>query len=112
MESFFSACSFFDGIELRELLLRRYHSLDFIDTLSISEFVEFVNLTRKKDREDKIYHQWCCRLPQFYDSKFLDFEYYKSLLTGENIDTRSVDEIIKDIEETHSKAGMEWTYSS
>lgn len=78
--------------------------MEFIKDMDLIEFIEFCNYARKKDQEDRLYQQWCAMLPQFAEYK--SFEWFKDQMTGANIDMRSVDEIIADIEETHRKAGM------
>lgn len=80
--------------------------------LSMVEFIEFVNCAVKKEQEERIYFQWVSRLPKFQDAKYCDFNYYYGLVSGQGIDTRSPEEIIKDIEETHRKVGNEWTFSN
>jgi hypothetical protein len=99
VEGFFYTCCQVDTIELKELLLRRYHSLDFIEEMELIEFVEFVNLARNKENEDKLWQQWCAMLPQFLEYK--TFESFKDDMTGANIDMRPADVIIKEIEELH-----------
>lgn len=102
MEGFFQAGSFFDETELKELLLRRYHSLDFIKDFSPEGFIEFVCLAQKKEKEDRIYQQWCAMLPTF--SRWIEFGEFREMMTGENIDLRPADEIINEIKTLH---GME-----
>lgn len=103
MESFFLTGSFFDSEELRELLLRRYHSLSFMDDMSLFEFVEFVNTAREKDLEEKLYMQWCGMLPTF--EKYIAFSEFKDTMLGHHIDMRPAEEIIAEIDELHAKKG-------
>ena len=56
MERFFLIGCQIDEIELKELLLRRYHTLTF--EMDFWEFVEFVNLaleTEKKEKAERLY---------------------------------------------------------
>ena len=101
MESFFLTVSQIDSIELKELLIRRYHSLDFIKDMELMEFLQFINLARKKENEDKLWQQWCGMLPQF--SKYTTFNEFKDSMSGANIDMRKTDVIIKEIEDIHRK---------
>lgn len=103
MDYFFYAGSFFDAVELKELLLRRYHTLSFVDDMDIEEFVEFVKLAREKDMEDRLYQHWCAMLPQMAEYKA--FGEFKDMMTGANLDLRPTSEIIKEIEELHKQKG-------
>lgn len=105
MESFFWESSFLDEVEIKELLLRRYHTLAFIQEVDLFEFIDFVNLARKKDKEEKLYIQWCAMLPQF--NQYVKFEEFMDMMTGSNIDMRPAEEIIKEIEELHAMKGGE-----
>lgn len=109
MESFFLTASQFDEIELKELLLKRYHTLEFIKDMGLIEFILFVNKAREKEKEERLYQQWCAMLPQM--NKYMSFVDFSDMLTGKNIDMRPAEDIIKDIEEAHRKAGKEVTIS-
>lgn len=104
MESFFLAGGSFDEIEIKELLLRRYHTLDFVEEFELLEFIEFINKAREKDLEDKLYMQWCAMLPQM--NKYMPFKEFSDIMTGANIDTRPAEVIIKEIEDLHRKEGV------
>ena len=101
METFFLTGSCFDETELKELLLRRYHTLDFIKDLEIEEFIKFCNLAKKKEEEDRLHSQWCAMLPPF--AKDIDVEEFRDIATGANIDMRPANEIIEEIEEIHRR---------
>lgn len=103
MEGFFYAGSFFDSVELKELLLRRYHSLSFINDMDITEFAEFVKFAKEKDREDRLFQQWCAMLPQMAEYKA--FEDFRDILTGANLDLRPATVIIAEIEALHKQKG-------
>lgn len=99
MEKFFSACGVIDETELTELLLRRYHTLEFIENMDLNSFCEFIIMARKKDYEDRLYMQWCGMLPRF--EKYMPWNEFYDKMTGANIDLRPTDEIISEIEELH-----------
>lgn len=42
---------------------------------------------------------WCSSIPRIQDKELLDFETFYERSTGANIDTRPVDEILKEIDE-------------
>lgn len=100
MEKFFQVCSFFDEeIEIKELLLRRYHTLSFINDMDVIEFAEFCGLAKKKEREERMYMQWCAMLPTLRE--YMTFEEFRDMQTGANIDTRPAAVIIAEIKEAH-----------
>lgn len=69
------------------------------------ELISFIQLYREaveNDKKEKLYAQWCAMLPNF--SKFITFSEFYDISTGANIDKRSVEDIMADIEETHKKA--------
>lgn len=105
MEKFFYIGCQVDEIELKELFLRRYHTLSFINELSLKEFCDFTILAIKKENEERIERQWLAMLPRMV--KYVRFEEFRDLVTGANIDLRPVDEIIAEIDAKHKQANME-----
>lgn len=104
MESFFYTSGSFDSeTELRELILRRYHSLSILRELSVIEFAELVIYAKYKEREERIYTQWCAMLPTL--NKYISYEQFKDMITGANIDMRPTEEIMAEIEELHRQKG-------
>lgn len=104
MEGFFFTSSFYNGEELRELLLRRYHSTNFINEMNIIEFVDFMNVVREKEQEEQIFKQWCACMPPL--NKYMGFDEFKEMMTGSYLDMRPTEEIITEIEELHKRAGI------
>lgn len=49
--------------------------------------------------EDKVYNQWIHTLPYLEDKSLYSFKTYFEKATGKNIDRRSTEEILADIEE-------------
>lgn len=72
--------------------------------MDIIEFVDFINVVREKELEEKLYMQWCACMPTL--NKYMGFEEFKEMITGSYIDTRPTDEIINEILELHEKAGF------
>lgn len=103
MEKFFLCGSFFEGVELKELLLRRYHSLDFVNDMELMEFLEFIQLAREKDLEERLYQQWCAMLPEF--AEYIVFDEFKDMMTGKKVDMRPKEEIMEEIKTLHAKEG-------
>ena len=77
--------------------------------MDAGKFIEFVLNALEMERREQIQRQWTAMLP-FMSLQFLQympFEAYYEKCTGGNIDMRTTEEIIADIEETHRKAHME-----
>lgn len=72
--------------------------------MELEEFIDFVNIAKKKEEEERQYQQWCAMLPSFKEYK--SFEWLKDTISGNSVDMRPEEEIIEDIKEIHRKAGM------
>lgn len=106
MEKFFLIGCQIDEIEIKELLLRRYHSLDFIKEMKIEEFEDFLILAIEKDKKDKVFQQYCGMISFLLmtgKKEFIDFERFYDEFTGKNIDWRPKEEILKEVEEINRK---------
>lgn len=104
MARFFLIGSQITEIEIKELLLRRYHSLNFIKDMTLDEFAEFLCLAITNEKKDKIYLQYLSMLPLLMRTgKYMTFEKFYDEFTGANIDLRSADEILKEAEEIQRK---------
>ncbi len=99
MEKFFSTCGATDETELTDLLLRRYHTIEFIENMDLNSFCSFVKLAKKKDFEERLYMQWCGMLPRF--EEYMSWNEFYDKMTGANIDLRPANEIISEIERLH-----------
>lgn len=103
MEKFFLASGFFDEIEIKELLLRRYHSLDFINDFELSDLIKFIKLAREKEDEERLFDQWCALYPFMgWILKPIDYEQYKEKIRGANVDMRPKEMIIEEIKNLHA----------
>ena len=100
LEGFFQGCISNSGVEVEELILRRYHDISYIMQMDAVDFIEFVRLAKEKELEEKIRMQWVVQLP-FMGENYISFKEYFDKVTGRNVDLRSAEEIIKDIEEAH-----------
>lgn len=76
--------------------------MQFMEEMSVTEFYEFYKVALEKDKEEQIYLQWCAMLPQM--NKYMSFKDFYDKITGKYIDTRSTEEILAEIEETHRRA--------
>lgn len=93
--------------------------MEYIMKMEAKDFLFLLMKTMEKEKEEQIKTQWTTMLP-FMSMKilgYMSFEDYRDKCTGKNIDMRSTDEIIRDIEETHRKAHMKeggesWTSSN
>ena len=77
--------------------------------MDTGKFIKFVLNALETERKEQIQRQWTALLP-FMALKcfqYLSFDSYYEKCTGANIDLRTTEEIIADIEETHKRAHME-----
>lgn len=81
--------------------------MGYILSMEVRDFFRFMKKAREKELEEQIRAQWTALLPYMTKSNYISFQDYHDRCTGRNIDTRSVAEIIQDIEETHRYAGKE-----
>ena len=74
--------------------------------MEVSQFFEFVLKAKEEERKEQIRNQWTAMLPlmSIQYLKYMPFEEYYEKCLGTNIDLRSTEEIMADIEETHRKA--------
>lgn len=77
--------------------------------MDVGKFLKFVLKAKEEERREQIQRQWTAMLPlmSMQVLKYKSFEEYYQSCIGSNIDLRSVEEIIADIEETHRKAHEE-----
>jgi hypothetical protein len=76
--------------------------------MDIGKFFQFVLNAKEEERKEQVRKQWTAMLPMMSMQylKYMPFEEYYEKCSGANIDMRSTEEIIADIEETHRKAHM------
>jgi len=104
VEKFFSVIiADYSEIDLLEFLHRRYNNVDLIMKMDIKSFCQFVKTGREKERDEMIRKQWVSMLPymSMQQIKYMSFEQYRDQCLGKNIDTRSADEIINELENLH-----------
>lgn len=60
---------------------------------------------REKESEEKILRQWLAILPVMYAGmvKFVQYEDFRAKLTGSDIDTRPVEEILAEVAEVRKE---------
>ena len=74
--------------------------------MDVGKFISFVLNAKEQEHKEQVQRQWTAMLPlmSIQYLKYMPFEEYYEKCTGANIDLRSNEEIIADIEETHRKA--------
>ena len=74
--------------------------------MDTGKFFQFVLNAKEEERKEQIRKQWTAMLPlmSIQYLKYMCFEEYYEKCTGINVDLRSTEEILADIEETHKKA--------
>lgn len=105
MEEFFYLCSQVDEVELYDLVMKNYPDMQFCMQLSVDVFLELCVKLLNNRIEVQIREQWLALFP-LMAIKWLEYESYeayKDRLTGKNIDLRSNEEIIAEIEALHNK---------
>jgi hypothetical protein len=102
MEAFFQECSKLDEIEIKELLLRKYHNINYIMSMEAVEFITFLEKALCIDTEDKLFQMWLQRFTLMDKDTYISFKDFRSNAMGENIDKRSTTEILEEIEEVEA----------
>jgi hypothetical protein len=99
-ERFFQVCSAVDEIDLLDLLLHRYHNIEYVLQTDADTGLALILKAMEKDRDERLFQQWTAQLPLMgMSGVYESFAAYKDRMTGANIDRRSVAEIEADIEE-------------
>lgn len=106
MAGFFQVGISFSSVEqIEELILRRYHDINYILSMSPSRFLRFLHTAIEKEKEETYFSEWINLYPHMAMGliKFISFNEYVDARTGRNIDMRPTEEIIAEIEELHRK---------
>lgn len=106
MAQFFYAACEIDEIEIIELLARRYHDAEIIMNLSVQDFTRFIKIAKDKEKEERCFMQWVVQLPFMTKDSFTSFEQYKDNINGKNIETRSTDTVLAELDEIERQFGV------
>lgn len=105
VESFFYIGCQVNEVSLKDLLLHRYHQLDFIKDMRFEEFIDLVLLAMEEEKKERYRQEWLVLLPLMIRSgKYMNFERYYEEASGKNIDFRPTEEIIAEIDAAHERA--------
>lgn len=108
MEKFFYIGCQIDEIKLLDLVLRRYHTLDCLKVLDINQFAKLILEAIEQETKEKFREEWLHLLPcMVFSNHYMTFDDYYNTVTGSNIDTRPVDEIIAEIDRKHAEVNNE-----
>lgn len=99
MERFFYFCCKADEIQVKEFILHRYHSLQILEDLQPLELIKILDYGMQLEKEENLFKMYCGMLPKLM--KYISFDEFKNVMTGANVDWRSADVIISEIEEAH-----------
>lgn len=107
MAPFFQFACSYSVDELQDLLLRRYHDMNYILSLEPDAFMELAETAVRKDLEEQMAREWYGLHPHMIlnEIKYMSLEEYIDRRTGRNIDTRPAAVIEAEIEELHRKGG-------
>lgn len=82
------------------MLLHRYHNIDYVLQTDVETGLALIRLAREKDREERIFQQWVAQLPLMaFTGEVTTFADYKARVTGANIDLRSTEDILAELDE-------------
>ena len=105
MEEFFLLGCQVDEVKLIDLVLRRYHTLDVLEVLSLEQFVKLVLMALEEESKEKYRAEWLSLLPcMIFTNHYMTFEQYYETVTGANIDMRPAEEIMAEIDRKHAEA--------
>lgn len=79
-----------------DLLLSRYHNIDFVMRLDLVDGLELYAKAREKRRDDRLYQAWVSLYPHFGKDNFVSWENYRDRHTTVQIPVvkKSVEELI------------------
>lgn len=103
MEKFFLIGCQVNEIEIKEILLRRYGRYNFPE-MNFNEFIDFLVLAMTEEKKDIIRGDYHAMLPfLMWRGKYMTFDEFYNKFTGADIDWRSSEEILKEVEEIQEK---------
>lgn len=102
MERFFLLGCQISEIELKELLLRKYHSL-CID-MPTDEYISFIKLAVENEKKDKAERLYLALVPKLIEAnKFMTFDKFYEDLSGKNFDFRPAEDILSESAEIEKR---------
>jgi hypothetical protein len=104
VESFFQICGSFDAIEIKELLLYRYHNIEYILNLDLAEGIEFIEKAKEEKDLQKFWQMYLVKFQWMGPDDYIPFDDYLSQIKGKNISTVSKEEALAKAEEIEAKA--------
>lgn len=108
MEKFFYIGCQVDEVKLIDLLLRRYHTLEFTKVIGVESFLRLVLVAIEGDIRDKHREEYLALLPKMVEvGKYMTFDDYFDKATGRNIDLRPTEEILAEIDAAHQRVHKE-----
>ena len=103
MEGFFYIGCQIDEVTLTDLMLRRYHTLE-LPGMPIIKFCKLIEKALDEEKKENYRRQWLSLLPVLaMRGKYMSFEQFYEKMSGANIDMRSTDEIIAEIDKAHEE---------
>ena len=81
MEIFFQESNSIDVIVVEELLLRKYHNIDYILSMEVENGVAFIQKAFEKEDEEKMWARYLVDYRNMNAENFMTFNHYKEMLT-------------------------------
>lgn len=103
MGRFFQESQGFKYEAVIDLFLHRYNGSDYLLSMPYKDCAVMLRYGQDQERESRIFAQWVMHLPHmsFKEIQYISFEEYRDKVTGKNIDLRSNEDIIREIEQLH-----------
>ena len=83
-----------------DLLLHRYHDIDYVMSLDLETALRLTINAKEEERDERIFRQWVAQPPlTAMSGETISFEDYRDRVTGANIDFRPTAEIMAELDD-------------
>ncbi len=80
MEKTFATCKGTNEIEVKELLLHRFHQIDYFLEMDLDEFIEFLKHTIYRVQEERVFQLYVSIYPNMTKKNNMDYKEFKNKL--------------------------------
>ena len=78
-------------------MLHRYGNIEYVLNLPIKRSSKLIKQAFEEERLENLYRQWLMYLPYMTKDNYMDFNEYCEISAPVEVDTRSTDEIMKEL---------------